>query len=483
MVALIRRQRLRRWLAAMVLASWTGVAAEQRLEARPMVPDEVATNGVIDVGSRLELFTDCLLIERLDGLALRLHPPQAAPLANSPIRGAYMTVIRDGDVFRAYYRGSAPGYSGPHHDGNPGEITCYAESRDGHEWEFPDLGLHEVPGLHPNNAILAGQSPFSHNFAPFLDARPDVAAEHRFKALAGIHQRGALPGSGLHAFASADGSRWQPLQDHAVVSHADFAFDSQNVSFWSVAEGCYVCYFRTWKTPHGQLRTISRTTSTDFLHWTPAVALEPNLPGEHLYTSQTHPYVRAPHLYIALPTRFAPDRGDSTEIVFMTARAGKPYDRTFPEAFIRPGLARERWGNRANYAACNVLETGPEEMSIYHAHSGLRYTLRTDGFASLQAPYGGGEMLTKPLRFSGNRLLLNLSTAATGSARVEIQDVGGTPLPGHALADCPALVGDRIEFPVAWQQGDDLGPWAGTPLRLRVVLRDADLYAFRFAMH
>lgn len=439
-----------------------------------------AVNG-IDIGTRLELFTDRFLIERLDGLALRLHPPQPAPLPRNPIRGAYMTVIQDGNLFRAYYRSYAPGYTGPFHDGNPGEITCYAESRDGHEWEFPDLNLRPVPGLRPNNAILAGQPPFSHCFAPFLDARPGVDASQRFKALAGSHEGGAIPGSGLHAFRSADGIHWEPLQDRAVISHPDFAFDSQNVSFWSVAEGCYVCYFRTWKTPHGQLRTISRTTSMDYVNWTPAVPMNPNLPEEHLYTSQTHPYVRAPHLYIALPTRFVPSRGNSTEILFMTARAGAPFERTFPEAFIRPGLDPERWGNRANYAACNVVQTGPAELSVYHAHSGLRYTLRLDGFASVNAPYAGGEMLTRPLRFSGGLLVLNLSTAATGSAQVEIQDVAGKPLPGYSLGDCAPLVGDRIEFPVAWKSGADVSALAGRPVRLRVVMRDADLYALRFA--
>ena len=43
--------------------------------------------------------------------------------------------------------------------------------------------------------------------------------------------------------------------------------------------------------------------------------LKANFPGEHLYTTQTHPYFRAPHLYIALPTRFHPERGESTDIL------------------------------------------------------------------------------------------------------------------------------------------------------------------------
>ena len=171
-------------------------------------------------------------------------------------------------------------------------------------------------------------------------------------------------------------------------------FDSQNTSFWSETEGCSVCYFRTLKTPHGRLRSVSRATSADYRTWDERIDLEPNDPGEHLYTSQTHPYFRAPHLYLALPTRFVPDCGDSTEILFMATRGAHPYTRLNKDAFIRPGLDPQRWGNRANYAALNVVPTGPEELSLYHADSGHRYTLRTDGFVSINAPHCGGELIT-----------------------------------------------------------------------------------------
>jgi hypothetical protein len=34
---------------------------------------------------------------------------------------------------------------------------------------------------------------------------------------------------------------------------------------------------------------------------------------EHLYTNQTHPYYRAPHIYIAIAARFIPNRQVLTE--------------------------------------------------------------------------------------------------------------------------------------------------------------------------
>jgi hypothetical protein len=42
------------------------------------------------------------------------------------------------------------------------------------------------------------------------------------------------------------------------------------------------------------------------------------------------------------------------------------------------------------------------------------------------------------------------------------------------------MFGDEIEGVFSWNGEGDLGRLAGTPVRLRYVLKDADLYAFRF---
>jgi hypothetical protein len=357
------------------------------------------------------------------------------------------------------------------------------------------LGLHEIAGSRENNVILAKQPPLLENFSPFLDSRAGVDPNERFKALAGYpgggDKRGKkLVGKGLFAFVSPNGIHWTNRGE--VIPYRPtwrHAFDSQNVSFWSEAEQQYVCYFRTWMDPD-RLRSISRTTSPDFVTWSEPVEMKPNRPGEHLYTSQTHPYFRAPHIYVALPTRFNPGRGDAptydskdvnaTDILFMTSRAGATkYDRTFPQAFIRPGLDPERWHNRANYAALNVLPTGPNEMSIWH-RSGHRYTLRTDGFVSAAADSDEGELLTRPLTFQGDELSLNVSTSARGSVRIELQDAAGAPLSGFSLDDCPPIYGDTIDRKVEWKGDGKLAALAGTPVRMRFVMVECDLFSFRF---
>ena len=223
---------------------------------------------VPDIGSRRELFVDRFLIERLQGAELRAQQPIEKGIVlelDQPWEGAfsgYFTVIQEPQRFRLYYR-CVPNAKG---DGNASESTCYAESADGVHWKKPDLGLFEVYGTRKNNVILANQPPFSHNFAPFLDARPGVPTSERYKALAGTAK------SGLVAFASADGIHWRKLREQPVLpASSKSMYDSQNVAFWSTAEGKYVCYFRIFKQfPSGGIRWVARTTSKDFLDWTTA---------------------------------------------------------------------------------------------------------------------------------------------------------------------------------------------------------------------
>ncbi len=472
-----------------------------------LLPVLAVAGEVVDIGSRRELFVDQFLIDSLRGVELRLHEPRDEGTVlrfDEPWEGihcGYSTVIRDGDHFRIYYRGMPADVV----DGTAGEVTCVAESSDGLRWTKPRLGLFEVRGTKENNVVLAGDPPFSHNFSPFVDTRPDCPSDQRYKALAGISK------SGLVAFASGDGLRWRKLRETAVIPEkAPFKFawmfDSQNVAFWSEAEKKYVCYFRVWE----GVRRIGRTESSDFVNWSDPGLMsqmtdgQPS-PTEELYTNQTDPYFRAPHLYVAVAARFVPGRQaisdedakalkvakgfekDVSDAVLMTTRGGSVYDRTFLSSFIRPGIGARNWVSRNNYPALGIVQTSPTEMSLYvnqdyaqpTAHL-KRYSLRLDGFASVQAPYAGGELLTKPLKFAGDRLELNFSTSAAGSIRVEIQDAAGQPISGFAAGDCVEIVGNDIERIIRWKSGADVSRLAGKTIRLRFVMKDADLYALRF---
>lgn len=442
----------------------------------------------IAIGSRRELFVDRLLIGELKGASLKLHTPQlAAPVSPPRPNGHYATVLRDGDMFRLYYRGEkAPGTGWKTHGWDVtrwGELTLGAESTDAIHWTLPDFKLYQIPSIPQGNVVLADEPLVTHNFTPFIDSRPGVPPAERFKGIGGLgyqkqfeHFREKLGPGGLAAFVSPDGIHWKRRQRAPVIPETWGTYDSQNVAFWSDTEKKYVCYFRVFEAGR---RSIARTTSEDFLAWTEPVRMKPNAPGEELYTSGTQPYFRAPHIYIALPTRFVARRGAATDVALMSSRGGNTFDRTFMDSLIRPGPGPDSWADRANYAAIGIHQTGPWEMSLFLT-GGRRYVLRLDGFASVNAPFAGGEMVTKPLVFSGDELEINYATSAGGQVRVELQGEDGAALPGFSLGDCVPIYGDEVARVVKWKSGSSLRMYAGKPVRLRFEMFDADLYALKF---
>lgn len=447
----------------------------------------LAEGKVCEIGDKRELFIDGYLVEDLRGAEFRLGQPVEAGVALRLDRAwegrfsNYVTVMVVGDELRAYYRG-VPNAGA---DGRGEEVTCVALGPKTGELRRPDLGLFRSRGP---NVILAGDPPLQHNFSPFRDR------DGSFKALAGTSK------SGLVAFESSDGFRWRKMRAEAVLKGG--AFDSQNVSFYSEAEGQYVCYYRTFKRVGGtNYRWVSRASSRDFLNWEIEGEVDyGGAPAEHLYTNQLAPYYRAPHIYVGLCARFLPGRQvlteaeakrtgvdagyfkDTSDAVLVSARGGRHVERKFLEAFLRPGLGLKNWVSRSNYPALNLVPFEGERMAFYVVRDYgqesihlMRYVLRADGLASVSAGYHGGACVTKLLRYAGSQLELNYATSAPGGVRVSMLDAAG-----KLLAESEEMVGDRTAGVVRWQGRADVGEYGGQTVRLRFDLKDADVYALRF---
>jgi len=443
----------------------------------------------INIGSRRELFVDHHLIAKMSGSAkLHLHKPkpqEVALVADQPWEGntsAYYTIFQDGNIYRMYFRGSH--WDVKNKKAAHREVTCYAESKDGIRWQRPKLGLFAFNGSKDNNIVWDGLG--THNFAPFKDTNPKCAPASRYKALA----RGRNKyGSGLFAFQSADGIRWKMMSERPVITKG--AFDSQNLAFWDGHAGLYREYHRIFVKG---ARAIMTGTSKDFLKWSDPVLLK--YPGtsakhlrDHLYTNAVQTYPRAPHILIGFPTRFHPNRGQQVEPTFMTSRDGVSFHR-FTEPVIPVTAPKDRDGNRSNYMALGLVQLpgNDKEYSVYATEAYYtgpdsrirRFTYRVDGFVSLRAGAKTGELITKPVIFRGGKLVVNMKSSEEGSVRVEIQNVKGTPFTGLTINDCRAITGDGVEQEVAWKFGTNVSQLTGTPIRLRFVLQNADLYSFRF---
>ena len=492
----------------------------------------------IDIGSRRELFVDDFLIDEYRGGALlQLHRPVPREVVIVPDQPwektcGYVTVFRDGNRCRMYYYGAVMDVM---EFGVENLYVGYAESRDGRHWEKPRLGLVEFDGSRNNNIVWKGKA--SHGFTVFKDANPCCPDEEQYKAIGGVKAKTYAPmpeGSPLStgqrylfALKSQDGLQWSlmdGLRKHgAVLDQAEGDFDSQNLAFWDARRGEYRIYFRMMRdlkfraeraateSPEYRVRDIKTAASADFLNWsTPEFLSYGNAPDEEMYTNGVIPYYRAPHMYLGFPRRYVEARGPRSEWhrqkaaetpgrsytsytdgLFMSSRDGHAF-RRWERAFIRPGMPEdEQWGYGVNTQAWGIVETAsdvpgaPNELSFFVSEGNSRpclrrYTMRLDGFVSVEAPLSGGEVLTKPLVFEGDGLVLNMATSAAGSISVELQDPSGVAIPGFALADCTEIFGNRLEAAVRWRSGEDVATVAGRAVRIRFVLKDADLFAMQF---
>ena len=440
---------------------------------------------MLEIGSRLELFVDGFMIESLTGQARRrLHNPQPQEVAitfdapwEGPLSGYSAVIVEEGCI-RMYYRGW-PSKDEP-------AVACCAESKDGITFIRPSVGVCEFGGSKDNNIIWTG--PGCHNFTPMKDPNPAAPEEQRYKALGRVKKE---DGKGLLPFVSPDGYRWSMLREEPVITEG--AFDSQNLAFWDELRGEYLCYFRDF---HDKVRDIKVCTSPDFVNWSEPEWLDyGDAPPEHLYTNVVAPYFRAPHILLGLPCRFVPSRrkiadwphGGINDTVLMSSRDGRHWERWL-EAFVLPSTDPLCWTDRNHYVAWGMVPTSDEELSLYWSehskqptHRLRRGTIRTDGFVSVYADSQGGELLTRPFTFDGRRLVVNYQTSAIGSLQFEVCDPDGGAYEGFALGDSEELYGNEIAHDVAWSGGTDVTPLRGRPVRLRVALRDADLYSFRFA--
>ncbi len=448
------------------------------------------------IGNDIQIFISTDDLNKIKGASLKLNSPVRKEIVyelNKPYEGkqsGYALIFRDGGEIKLYYRGG-------------GDLTreylCLALSIDGINFTRPELNLIEFEGNKKNNIVYTSKLPSymeCHNFTPFIDSKPGIPNEQKYKAVGlGRHpdenrkQRKVLCG-----FVSSDGLHWNKVREEHILE--DGSFDSQNIVFWDTNYKKYVCYFRIGREG---IRSIARSDSDDFVNWSKTIPLDfKNTLLEHFYTNAIIQYPRNSKYYFGFPMRFNPERKNIgypsretdglSDAVIITSKDGFVWDRTFMEAFIRPDINQNNWGE----AHCNItpiwgiIQTSDYEYSIYWFENYIdvpsirRGAIRLDGFTSIHTGYNEGECITNLINFQGSKLYINFSTSAVGYIKIEILDEKMIPLKNYTLENSEELYGDEIERQVNWKGTKDLKELEGKNIYLRFVMKDADLFSYRF---
>lgn len=183
-----------------------------------------------------------------------------------------------------------------------------------------------------------------------------------------------------------------------------------------------------------------------------------------------------------------------TDIKLGFSRDGFHWDRPDRRAFLQATRKEGDWNRGYVHTTTGVcLVVGDKLYFPFTAYSGVApdgnrgmYTgasvgvaiLRRDGFASMDGDEAGGTLTTRAVTFTGNRLFVNAAIASGGELRIEVLDQSGKVLAPFTLSECVPVTGDSTLKEVTWRGGKDLSSLRGKPVKFRYQLKKGSLYAF-----
>lgn len=370
--------------------------------------------------------------------------------------------------------------------------TALATSRDGLAWDRPSLDV--VPGT--NRVIPSEGHGARDGCGVWLDSFTSNPAE-RFKMF--LYERPAETyGGGV--LTSPDGIHWTPR------GHTPSVGDNTTIS--------YNPFRKKWiysvrHSAHGRARGYRECDdfvqgaaweARDFFPWQHCDDLDlpdPQL-GEapQLYTFDTVAYESV--MLGVFGVFYGPQNPEAeknkapkfNDLQLGYSRDGFHYSRPDRTAFLAATRHPGDWDRAYLHPASSVCAIVGDRLYFYYsAWSGLRpdgtgdmYAggatgvafLRRDGFASLDAGPTTATLLTRPLRFTGSHLFVNLDG---GELRAEVVDERGQVVAPFSAANCVPVRGNSTRAAVRWTGAEDLSAVAGKTVRLRFEVTAGAFYA------
>ena len=472
----------------------------------------VAAEGV-DISCGRQLFVDDYLVESSEGVVrhwnspVKVEDPIVWPGNAAADGGVTITCATDGGLwwdptrrkFRLWYQA-----------GWCGDI-CYAESADGLEWNFPDLGI--VPGT---NRLFEKDDIDSWCVSPdYAAANPYAHWNLHVSACGNPSDDGLWTSSdGLYfdsiGVAGRSGDRstsyYDPFRAVWVFSLRDFrdGVGRCRSYFASRQFGGEGCRWRwTGQNSEGDVQSAKFRDCPEQEPWLVAT----NGLQRSLYSFSAVAYESVMLGVMEILYGSLGDNGKcsmagmpkQTGLHFCFSRDGKTYEPRSDADIAPSGWGSGKWDT--GYLSCvgGICVIKDERLWFYY--SGLRgdgcrlnkgdewhlngmysngsigaATLRRDEFAGMVAD-GRGEILTKPVVFSGKHLFVN-AECRFGSVAAEVVDEEGKAVEGFAFADCEAFAkADSTKTELRFR-GGDLSAFAGKPVRFRFRLHCGTLYSF-----
>jgi len=358
--------------------------------------------------------------------------------------------------------------------------TCYATSEDGIHWKKPILDVRAG-----TNVVQTGNRDSSTVWLDHEEKDP----KKRFKMFRSCSGGSTVPKAyGLAHFFSEDGIHWN---EKPMLSGS---CGDRSTVFWNPFRKVWVYSIRHgWGEPrrrrYWERADLEKSPMWEQLAeapmWVTSDVLDVQRP-EYKVPCQLYNLdgVAYESLMLGLFTVWRgqfPDRQKPNEVCVGYSRDGWSWSRPDRRPFCPVSDKQGEW-NANNvqsvgggclvvgdqlyfYVSGRAGEAGSNKQGV--CTTGLA-VLRRDGFASMEAGEEAGTLTTRPLRFSGKRLFVNLD-APQGELRVEAIDEKG-----DVLLRFGAGSGDRTRLALT----GDLAPLAGRSLRFRFTLKKGRLYSF-----
>ena len=517
----------REFLRTATVAASVAMLNRARLGASPLVtPASTPAPGIVEVGSTKQLFLDDLLIAERSRISNFMYRPDKNPknpivVADRPweLEGSESGVQQDGQgvmydaeaqLFKMWYL--APDWS------NGAAPWCYAISKNGYDWEKPELGIFDYQGSRRNNLVGVWPKGSDITFTCVTRCPDDPDPQSRFKATGEWENQTATGRTntrgGMCVAFSPDGLHWT-LKEKAAIHHGRNLGDAPTIFGWDPWKKKYVAYPRpghglgyeiNGMGNHRHKRTIGYAESDDFIHWTPTqIMIAPDLEDRVDYQYGQFVAGLCGNFYVGF--LMVHQTHEQTWGVFLlSSRDGFHWNWVDRHT---PFLVR---GEVGTYDAGYQDMCGPitHDGKIFIYYSGMRglhgeeYTRRwgpnrsciamatmpEDRWLGLLAGPDQGTIVTKPITFTGSHLMVDVEASTPQSVpgpklgfdecevRLALVDQSGGRIEGFTSDRSTRLLRSGRQE-VSWA-GADLRSLEGKFVRIRFEIRNAALYSFQF---